>query len=237
MNGARPVLERSIYLLGSGYRKDVAQRLLMYDDWAQVGAMLPVDARLLIHVWPLHLGIGRQTVTDNMFGGQLGLAYGRLGSIPAVHEKLKEMGVTHVSWREDFEDMDSLAGELLFRTYAHLYTGERLYKNGWTVAPVPRQTPAPRSDRVLVVGCGYPYKTGLYTLEELSVPRPTLYVPMAQFTPSKTSPTPAMLIDEASYLAIENTCPIALNISGFTSLGPRRATPAMTLYARTIPTP
>ena len=46
------------------------------------------------------------------------LAYGRLGSLGAVHRELKAMGVTHLVWTFDTEQLDSIAGEVLFRALA-----------------------------------------------------------------------------------------------------------------------
>jgi hypothetical protein len=232
MNGRNPVMERSMQLLTGGYRGDTNARLKTFADWEAIGALTPLDARILIHGQPLRLGIGRQTVTDYIAGPQYGISYGRLGSVEAIDQRLKSFGVTHVAWAVP-EDTDSLAGELLFRIYAQVYGARPLTSGGWTVARLPEKTPKRPPEKVLVFGCnGYPYRTGLYSIERLAQARPEPNIAQQQFIPDKTAEDPMTLLPEATAVANESGCAKTINLSGFKALGARSATPVMDFYVR-----
>jgi hypothetical protein len=233
MNGAQPTLIPSVSLLGAGYRADVESRLRVFSEWEELGDSLPLDAVVLIHLQPLRLGINRDTVDDLQASGQYGLSYGKLGDVAAIDRRLKELGVTHVAYTEGIEDNDSLAGELLFQIYAKRFLVRPHGVRGWTVGALPDRPPPPGGDRVLVVACSGPYRTGLYRMEDLTLPRP---LPGAAYPaakpPVEEAADPASLVARADHLAIDPTCPGVIDAGAFFPLGRRRAPPAMDLFTR-----
>jgi hypothetical protein len=235
MNGRSTPFASTVELLGAGYRGDAAARTHVFKEWEQIGALLPIDAKVLVHDWPLRFGIRRQTVTDIMFGVQYGISYGHLGSLEALHEKFKEMGVTHVAWYSGVIDTnDSISGELLFRAYTHATTFQRTAA-GWNVGTLPETPPKDVGHSVLVIGCGSPFKTGLYELSDLNASALPQAVTLPQFNPREETADLPSLAAKADWIAIETACNKPLDLGAFLPLGRRTAAPAMDLYVRKAP--
>lgn len=234
MNGRQSPLARGVELLGAGYRNDVAARLHAFSDWEAVGKATPTDANILVHIWPLHLGINRRTVIDGQFGQMAGLSYAHLGSLNGIYTHLtKELEVTHVAWN-DSEDNDSLAGELLFRAFARTATAPQTSAAGWMIGTIPPTPPAEPKDTALLIGCGYPYATGLYTVNDLGENPPGPGYVWSQLVPRKKG-TPGELVAEAGYVVVESKCAQGVDLQGFTSLGRRGGERPVDMYVRVPP--
>ncbi len=148
---------------------------------------LPPSAVVLVHGVELTLGLQRQTITD-VPGLQFGLDVGRLGSVAALHARAVELGVTHVAWSGGTEQMDSLAGEVLFLAWARQSVAPRAL-GPLTFGERPTVAPPELQGGVLYVGCAGLYPTGLYALGELAEPLPNWPAPFPEVKPLETAAT------------------------------------------------
>jgi hypothetical protein len=179
---------------------------------------------VLVHGnWPA-LGFPRQTVTDAA-GLQFGVNYGRWGSVTQTVRELRRMGVTHLAWTTQAEQVDSVAGEALFWGTT-TNTVNRFSVGPWTVGEL--AAPAvERPDRVVYVGCGGAYRTGLYALAALAEPIPTRWAAWPQVTPLQTSSDWHGLLDEAEYVVIEDGCGDTTAPVGFSAMGQQGGGPRL----------
>jgi hypothetical protein len=115
------------------------------------------------------LGFDRNWVTDQH---QALIHYARLGSPAAIHEQLAALGVSHLIWKGQSIRRDSLAEDLAFFNYALNYTVERRQFGGFSIGTLPAKPPRTRRRdyEVALYGCGRPYRSGAYDLEQLSLP-------------------------------------------------------------------
>jgi len=161
----------SMDLVRQGYQKKYDRRFASF-TWEKVAAALPPDARVLIHETHPHLGLQRQAVHD-WVSWQAGINYGALGTPAKVDARLRSFGVSHVVWKTGkSRGYDSLAGDLLFRLYAHRYLKAPRKVGGLMVA-TPRKVPVSETeafnDDVLFLGCKG-HQSGLHKLRDLHVP-------------------------------------------------------------------
>lgn len=156
-----------IDLLAQGYKKNYDARLEPYGGLTQVGKTLPHGARVLIHDFRPRLGLGAQTVNDTPIN-QGGISYGLLGSPRAAWELLHKYRTTHLLWETKSMDSDSLAGDLVFYSFANLYgVDARRFGSFWLARMPDKPPPATLSDRVAFLGCDRPYHNGVYRLADL----------------------------------------------------------------------
>lgn len=218
MNGRAAPLHAAMSFIGRGPAERTMERYKPYKEWVEVGAALPPKAKVLLHQGFVHLGIGRETLTDTP-GIQYGLNYGRLGSIGAIHARLKELNVTHLGWTEFLEQPDSVAGELLFRSVAQTATAERQAVRGWNLAELADTAPPEPTGGVFYWGCGGAFTSGLYELADLAAPpSPSDTIPSWHLPRVATQPLPALL-DNASYAVLEEACPGGPALPGFVPIG------------------
>ncbi|MEO8177431.1 MAG: hypothetical protein ABI895_01235, partial [Deltaproteobacteria bacterium] len=148
------------------------------------------------------LGLDRNWVTDRM---QNRISYGTLLTPRAIHEELRELGVTHVFWNGSSERRDSLAGDLAFLRYVSQYTLERRRFAPFNVARLPAEPPPELSapDRVALFACEGPYQSGWYELGQLTIPNDD-----ASAAPSP-SPTELALPDavaKGAFIVVDTNC-------------------------------
>ncbi|MGV3623830.1 MAG: hypothetical protein ACO1OB_23640 [Archangium sp.] len=205
LNGRTAPLVRGLQFLGAGPSDAKQDRFRAFADWQQIGAALPPQARVLIHFAGTTLGIARVTYTDAP-GIQYGLDYAELGSVSRVHAKLRELGVTHLGFRRDVDQPESVAGELLFRATAATATdGDRVLLHGWTFAPLAAVPPPDPAPSVAYLGCGTTYQTGRYELADLGTPAPPSNADAVWANPRSTG-EPATLMEGVSYVVREESC-------------------------------
>jgi hypothetical protein len=115
------------------------------------------------------LGIDRNWVTDDH---QSRISYGRLRSPAKIHAVLRELGVTHLAWRDTSIHRDTLAGDLAFLQYAVLHSVNVRRVHDYNVADLPERAPtdAAADYDVVVFGCNTPYASGFYRLSDLMLP-------------------------------------------------------------------
>lgn len=197
--GGSSATERSIdYLVRTG------EKYKPYPFWD--GVALPPRAVPLVHGVSPMLGIGRQSVTD-VPGLQFGLNYGRLGSVPAIHQRLRSMGVTHVLWQAKAEQPDSIAGEALFAGLASTTVNRKQHK-GWWIGELPAEpeTGSPVGDGLLYVGCASIVETGLYKLSDLAEPMREQWAWVKWPKPRATAADWKTLLPRATFVVQEEGC-------------------------------
>ena len=145
MNGGQSAFARAAIFLGRGLSERSMERFAIFREWEQIGQALPPAARVLVHSMGPSLGIGRVTLNDTP-GLEYGLNYAELGSVTRVHEKLRELGVSHLGWREWIRQSESAAGELLFLATASTATEDRFSKDGWTFGSLMLDAPEEPKD-------------------------------------------------------------------------------------------
>jgi len=169
MNGARSAFAYTIDQFTQGLGSGNPQaRLEPFNDWERVGRELPKKARILYHNRISMTGLQHVTLSDEP-GVQYGLSYGRFPSMKAMHARLVEMGVSHLSWMDENGPPDSVAGELRFRAFAKEHVIDEP-KGAWHYGQLAEPPAFERGDGVWFHGCGASYGTGLYRLADLTVP-------------------------------------------------------------------
>jgi hypothetical protein len=161
----------AIDLLGGRYVSRGPDGLTPFAPWPWIGRSLRHDARVLLHEGDLHLGIGVATVLDTI-PFMYGIDYGRARSSKDVHELLRSMGVTHLLWQPTSHASDSLAGDLVFLSFASRRAIPMAKIDPFVLAAMPSQAPLdPPFGPALIVSCSpRPYRAGVYELADLTVP-------------------------------------------------------------------
>lgn len=237
-NGKVSPLGRAIAFLGRGVAEENEARFKLFKDAEEIGATMPPKAALLVHSSHAILGLNRLTMTDTP-GIEYGLNYAALGSVRAVHQRLIELGVSHVSSVDKVSQPDSVAGELLFRALVQTATTpDRKTVHGWVIAELLSEPPPEPSHRVLYLGCGSTYSNGLYELEDLSSPVAPSNID-AVMPPPREAGEAIDLLAKANYLVQEDGCPAALTIDGSLIYSGRQEVRGLTraYYLRRIPLP
>ncbi len=216
MNGRRAPLAHLLDFLQRGQTERSLARFRPFADWEDLGEKLPPKARLLVHSWGPTLGVNRAVMTD-VPGIELGLSYAELGSLPAIHARLKALGVTHLAWRNDSDQPDSPLGELLFRAFTRLGVQQPFTHNDWTVAELADQAPAALNGEVMVLGCAELYPPGLYRKEALSTPVLPMNTPGEATVPE--APPSAEALGKADAAIVMGTCKNELDMSAFQAVG------------------
>ena len=154
--------------LASGFEQQRG-RFRVFEPMPSIGEAVPKNAVLLTHDTIMILGTDRNWVSDLH---QTRISYGVLVNPKAVHQMLKEVGVTHLAWPDASINRDTVAGDLAFMNYAINYTTQQRSVANFTVAALPALAPDDaRADYdVAYFSCGSPYSSGLYRLSQLRLP-------------------------------------------------------------------
>lgn len=209
------------------YAGDRARRTMPFDEYAGIGRMLPARAKVLLHHEHIRLGIAAMTVSDEPTS-QHAINYVRLGSSPALHRRLRQLGVTHVVWVPRVLHSDETAGgDLVFHTYVTRHLVRPQLHAGRMVGELPREEPAHDGDTVFYFGCSNLYQNGLYRLRDLSV-SPLTYpgLPPKTYPPpmfALGSNDPAVMATSASHAIVNRTCAGAPVMQGFELLARKDA--------------
>jgi hypothetical protein len=191
----------SSQFLASGF-EGTAHRLRVYEPLGSIGESLPKQATVLIHDYYRPLGLDRNWVTDRM---QNRISYGTLLSPRAIHQELRDLGVTHVFWNAASERRDSLAGDLAFLRYVSQYTEDWKRFSPFNVARLPAEPPAESAlpDRVALFACEGPYASGWYDLAQLTIPNDDA---SAAPSPGSTELELAGAVARAAFIVVEMSC-------------------------------
>jgi hypothetical protein len=202
---SRSSMKRVIDLLASGYNRDYDKRFETMTHWVNMHNKLPRGARVLLHDNHTHLGLAAETVSD--WGAwQFGISYGRHRTPREIYDLLKGMGVTHISWdRANSNGWDSVAGDIMFFEFAMRETVDRQNVDGAILAKMPTAPPsAPFDDRVAMLGCNNLYKSGVYKIQDLTVP---VFGPKSgHYPPPRAEGTPDEILAQANILVLDERC-------------------------------
>jgi len=203
-----------IDLLSSGYEKKYEERFAIQKQWQDVGAAVPKDGKLLIHLFHehhAHLGTGRRTVLDNYLW-QFGIEYGRAGSPEGVRRLLADIGVTHAYFSPDkkSDGVNSIAADILFWDFAAHHLLERKGISGGVLGRLPDKPITARFwDTAVILGCDkYSPPAGLYRVKDLHV---LPFGPdVAQFPaperPAATKQEAEAMINAAEFVVLPTGC-------------------------------
>lgn len=200
-------------LLEAGYRKKYEQRLNVQERFVAIGKATPEGSRVLIHELHQSLGLNRERVSD-WLTWQFGISYALLESPDEVDAKLREMGVTHLVWvPRRSRSWESIAGDIMFFSYAHRYGQNRRRVAGSFVAEMPSKPPgvdaASFQDKVVVLACrGRPYVNGLYRVRDLRLPSfgPDRKGPAQPLRKARKATEAKQWIAHASYVVLDIRC-------------------------------
>lgn len=156
--------------LASGFLR-TPHRLRVGGPLGEIGESLPPDARLLLHELNLQIGLGVQTVSDTWQGR---ISYATLKSPAAIYKEFSDLGITHLIWVTASESgWGSIASDLAFAGFALNYGQAPTTLDRYTVAGMPSGPPVEGfNDRVALLTCRGPYRSGIYALGDLVVPAP-----------------------------------------------------------------
>ncbi len=217
-NGKDAPFTRAAAWLGRGYKENNLDRFRPFRGWDEISEKLPPRARVLLHGNALHIGLWREAMGDAP-GVQYGVNYGRLGSLPAVWRRLREVGVTHVAHGGAPLASDSVAGALLFNGLVARPSTARVAMHGWVIDELPTSPPPDRSNAVLYFGCKGSYATGLYAMADLALPMPPGYHGWTYPGPRATTAVAQDLVPRATWGAVEQGCAAPPSFAGFAQIG------------------
>jgi len=161
-------INNSIALIRSGLDGHAHERFAGYRrDYRNLGASLPKDALVMLHNEHIMLGIDRPVLLD-WAGYQAVFDYRRYKSPRDLHERLVQLGVTHVVYVAGSRVAPTAQEEVIFGAYAKINSPATSSFNFLRVFPVGK-APPPLARPLLVLCLDYPgYLSGLYPVEALS---------------------------------------------------------------------
>ena len=185
--------------LASGFLR-TPSRLRLYGDEGLVAERLPRDANLLVHETNMHIGYDARSVNDQW---QSRLSYATLASPAEIYRELADLKITHVTWEAKLSGWNSLGNDLAFMGFALNYTLEPQVMGQLTLARFPPSSPpAPFNDRVAMLGCGTPYATGFYRIQNMIMPDPGQ--PWA--APEAPIPDAQVAVRDAGFMVVDPGC-------------------------------
>ncbi|MBK7858082.1 MAG: hypothetical protein IPJ65_05555 [Archangiaceae bacterium] len=177
-------------------------------EFVQIDEALPKSAVLMMHHTHVKLGIDRPVFLD-LFGFQGSIDYRELHSVRELYDRLKALGVTHVSFAPARPTSYSLKEEILFSLLIDQCGKTARNFGSISVFELPAQPPPPMpGSSVLVMGIGG-YPDGLHLLDSIAVsgllPPPMQHYPAAV----KTAPMAQSLIGEADVVICATSTPLS----------------------------
>jgi hypothetical protein len=181
----------------SGFDGDRGRRTQAFGDLVDVGAVLPPDAKVLVHEEHVHLGLQRASVNDSP-EWQGGISYGRFRSPADLDDCLRSWSVTHIAMLTGRSmDYDVLPGDIVFFDYVTHFARPWRTFGAWTVFQLPSERPpAEPYGEILWLGCTNFYAKGRYAMADMMLPF-TSEVPPSAF------PRPLARISEANQNKID----------------------------------
>jgi len=162
----------AIDLIRSSYEGDATRRFASFraTDRA-IGAVLPRDARVLLHMVRPSLGIDRDVLLD--WPGQQGLIlYEGIHGLRGLYDLYRSVGVTHLVWSPGSRPSPTLQEEVLFTDFVHRFGKDVRDFGRESLAALPSEAPPPdRPYRVLALGLAG-YADGLYPIEAMKTYEP-----------------------------------------------------------------
>jgi len=203
---------------GQAYAKQFVPRTRPFEEYVRIGEALPDGSKILLHHSHVRLGIKHQTVWDWPHF-QFGISYGSFRSSSELHRWLRENGVTHVVYEpERVYGDESLAGDLIFHTYAKQHLVNVKVIHGRLVGELPSEPPPPERSTVFYFGCGTGPRSGLFQLSDLRaspLTPPGFPAKPPPFPRRPLSGDPSPLLEAADRVVVDQQCPDAPELPGF----------------------
>jgi hypothetical protein len=160
----------SARLIESGYKRNWKLRERVFDPLQRIGEALPPQSTVALHELNPRLGLSARVITD-MPRLQTLIRYGLMGSAQEFYDLYRELGVTHIVWRDKHSyGFDTLAGDLRFFDFVTNGVTRKSKAGGWVYGPMPSQRPeVDSSDVVLYAGCESTFQPGLFRLRDMNV--------------------------------------------------------------------
>ena len=209
MTGQPPV-QKTLSLIGAGYRKDYDKRLHVFEPYSSIGdTMVPGD-KILLHEHHLRLGLKVPVVSDAL-PIQAGIDYATMGGATGVYKRMRKLGVTHVIWIDNFNlGAVSYASELVFYHFVRRHApSPRRFGNFQVARLVERPPLADKPLRVAYFGCQGGFRWGLYSLEAVHFEHRVIFDPSAYPRPLRTEGADypaANVLAEADYVIHNPGC-------------------------------
>jgi hypothetical protein len=225
-------LPQVVNMIGAGYSGSSDTRFepfkeWRFADWTALGAMLPRDARVLVHEDRLWIGLDRPVVVDEA-QWQAGIRYGNLRTPAELYDLLRRYGVTHIVTGESHSDGGDhgLGANLLFWEFLTSYskrlaTRDRLVLWKMPATRPPDTPPGP----ALVLTCNQSQPPGLFAFGTVRAREPLVPV-------KDKSTAPQSVVDRATYVIIEDGCEFSVEgLDAFDEMTTRRK---VTYYRRSV---
>jgi hypothetical protein len=170
---SRGRIAAAMELIASGFNGAAATRFdSSLTKYLEIGKVLPPDAKVLLHMSHVHLGIDRELVLD--WAGYQGLiSYSKLQNTREMAELYRSLGITHLLYTPGERPDSSIQGEVLFQSLVHGLGKPVAESGGLRLLRLPAELPPPRPPlRVLAFdlfgyGSGVVPIGSLHTMEQL----------------------------------------------------------------------
>jgi hypothetical protein len=167
----------SLDLITSGFSGTVATRFDCFlTKYVEIGKALPPDAKVLLHMSHIHLGIDRELVLD--WAGYQGLiSYSKLHNTRELAELYRSLGITHLLYTPGERPDSSIQGEVLFQSLVQWLGKPVAESGGLRLLRLPAELPPPTPPLRVLAFDQFGYGSGvfpigsLHTMEELPGPK------------------------------------------------------------------
>lgn len=162
-------IANAMSLIRSGMEGRAENRFSGYRQaYIALGDSLPEEAVVLLHAQHVMLGINRPVLLD-VIGFQGLVDYRTFRSPRDIHQRYRQLGVTHVVWSPGLGPSASKQEDVLFALYSTQHLAGPAAFGGFLVAALPKQAPR-ETPPLQVLSWNVPnYRNGLYPIEALSV--------------------------------------------------------------------
>ena len=172
MLGESPIRSLTSYL-SAGYRREYEPRYHFGASAEDFGKRLPKGAKILLHLYNTHLGLGAE-FTNDAAGWQGGIEYLETDSPKNTANLLRSYGVTHIAWASNQTGMapSEVAREIVFTRMIHEYIHKDEPVNNWKLGVMndkARQDASAQSrTKIAWLTCDASPALGIYTPQGLS---------------------------------------------------------------------
>jgi len=160
-------VQGAMALMSSGHDGGAATRFEAYQaPFRQIGKALPENAKVLLHMSHVSLGVDREIVLD--WAGFQGLiSYNRVHGMRELAELYRSLGITHLLYSPGERSDSSLQGEVAFQALVRWVGKPLAAAGGMRVLRLPKALP-PSEPPYRVLTLDMPgYGSGVFPIERL----------------------------------------------------------------------
>ncbi len=170
-------IESALNLIASGFERKARQRFQGYRAaFLEISRSLPLDARVLLHMSHINLGINRELVLD-WAGYQSLISYSKVRGPGELLELYRRLGITHLLYSPGERPDSSLQGEVAFQALVRWLGRPTAQAGGLRLLELPLAgPPAEPPYQVLLLDVSG-YGSGVFPIERL---RTVEYLPPSQ---------------------------------------------------------